>query len=40
MTTLPETRAGGPADSEQLFGMLFLFAGPVIAFIAALIVGW
>ena len=40
MAVLSESRTKEPVDTEQLFSMLFLFAGPIIAFVAAVVLGW
>lgn len=40
MATYSPARTKEPVDTEQLFSTLFLFAGPVVAFVVAVILGW
>jgi len=37
---LIQSRVDSSASNEELVGLMFLFAGPFLAFLLALIIGW
>ncbi len=37
---LLQSRVDSSANSEELIGLLFLFVGPFLAFLVALVIGW